>query len=183
MDISKYQRYLFVKNFNYFLPESESDDSPLATIASVLAIKLPTPNHPSLLPGINKKAVQHNGNILECNRFNLSQIIDKNRGSTMQYGSEFHPTAMLDKIFHSHRYWKRVRTNLEKGVHYNVKKLTKKKREENLRRALAYGNHKSAKDRPEACLELMEKEADLGYSACFPLEHAKNIVNRELYPV
>ena len=101
----------------------------------------------------------------------------------MQYGSEFRPTAILDKIFHSHRYWKRVRTNLEKGVHYNVKKLTKKKREENLRRALAYGNHKSAKDRPEACLELMEKDADLGYSACFPLEHTKNIVNGELYPV
>ena len=50
----------------------------------------------------------------------------------MKYGSEFRPTAILDKIFHDHRYWKRVRNNLEKGVYYNVKKLTKKKREENL---------------------------------------------------
>ena len=62
--ISKHQQNLPAKNLKYSSHISDSDDSLLSTIASVLAIKLLTPNHPSLLPGINKKAVQHNGRIL-----------------------------------------------------------------------------------------------------------------------
>ena len=162
---------------------AESDDSLLATISSILALKIPTLSHPSLLPGIDQKAVQHNGKVLEQNRFNLSQIIDKNRGTTLQYGSEFWPTPVLDKFSPKHQHWKKVKNNLEKGVHYNVKKLTRKKREENMRQALAYGNHKSAKDRPECCIKLMGNDADLAYSACFLLECDEKIVNGEVYPV
>ena len=63
----------------------------------------------------------------------------------MRYGSEFRPTEILEKIFGEHRYWDRVKRNIDMGVHYEVKKLPQKKRRKLMKEAMECGNHKSAK--------------------------------------
>ena len=102
-------------------------ESLLKTINSILNLKLPTPAHPDLKTGISSEAVAHNSKILEENNFNLKQLIDKNMHTTMRYGSEFRPTEILEKLYGEHRYWKRVKRNIDMGVHYEVKKLPQKK--------------------------------------------------------
>ena len=73
--------------------------------------------------------------------------------------------------------------NLEKGVHYDVKKLPKKKRALLLQEAIKYGNHKSAKENEALCLELAAKDATCGYGAVFPVACADKIANGEVYPL
>ena len=146
-------------------------------------MKLPTPAHPDLKTGISSEAVAHNSKILEENNFNLKQLIDKNMHTTMRYGSEFRPTEILEKLYGEHRYWKRVKRNIDMGVHYEVKKLPQKKRRKLMMEAMEYGNHKSAKENEELCVELASKDATLGYSAVFPVSCAEKIANGEIYPL
>ena len=73
--------------------------------------------------------------------------------------------------------------NLEKGVHYEVKKLPKKKREQLMADALAYDNHKSATENEDICEKMAAKDADLGYSAVFPVDCAAKIANGDVYPL
>ena len=49
--------------------------------------------------------------------------------------------------------------------------------------AMEYGNHKSAKENEELCVELASKDATLGQSAVFPVSCAEKIANGEIYPL
>ena len=52
-----------------------------------------------------------------------------------------------------------------------------------MKEAMEYGNHKSAKENEELCVELASKDATLGYSAVFPVSCAEKIANGEIYPL
>ena len=51
-----------------------------------------------------------------------------------------------------------------------------------MKEAMEYGNHKSAKETEEFCVELVSKDATLSYSAVFPVSCAEKISNSEIYP-
>ena len=85
------------------------EKSLLEAIQKTVNIKLQTPHTSQLLTGVSQETAAHNGKILASHKFNLKQLFDHNKDTILQYGLEFRPTPLINKIFWEHRYWGRVR--------------------------------------------------------------------------
>ena len=112
----------------------------------------------SVLSDISMEAAQHNGSILQD--FFLSQA-----GSTLAFGSEFHPAEQLPPLLRQHPGFNKLAEILVSGAPCRCsKEITKKERETEALAALTRGNHESAQEEPKIVEQLLSKDAVHGFA-------------------
>ena len=109
-------------------------------------------NLPSTAPALHpflfeptEEAANHNRTILQSHNNHLGDVIDSYPNSTISYGSEFRPPAVLKPFLSSHPLWPKLDSILTSGSTYSlVNERDPTARQADLDFLHEYGNHKSA---------------------------------------
>ncbi len=109
---------------------------------------IPASTAPEFMFELTSEAAERNFMILKKYNFNLATAIEAQKSSPLGYGSEFRPPNTLQKIFASHPLWQRMECLLIKGSKWPLTELSKRDRIEDLNKALQFGNHKGASQKP-----------------------------------
>ena len=155
----------------------------LATVRSIHATVCPTPTAPLFRYGVNPECAAHNDMILQSFDYDLAAALKAQRTSTAGYGSEFRPVSHLEPLLRHHKHWSHLRTQLTKGASYPRSQLNEPRRKAFLLRALKKGNHKPARDDPDACANLSSSDVSLGYTLLLPASASTKLKRAEIYPI
>ena len=79
----------------------------------------------------------------------LHQALHAQKGSPLQYGSEFKPVSILAPIFENHPTWNKMMTLLTEGSTWPLSPIDEHNRLLDIDDALTFGNHKGANQQPE----------------------------------
>eukprot|EP00957_Ditylum_brightwellii_P052606 3988982-Ditylum_brightwellii.AAC.1 len=130
-------------------------------------------------------AARKNSSLLRKYGFDMTGVIGANKGSKMEYGSEFSPVVDIGRILCHHKFWGQINASLTQGVKYPMKKPSKRERIATVQTMLEWGNHKSAKgDANKKILERLSREdMEMGFSLPLLPEVVNLIVKGEIYPM
>ena len=140
----------------------------LLEIAKVVANQTcPKFKHPTFKFKMSSASALENWNIL--NQFkNLGEALNSQRGTQLDYGSEFRDTLTLKNIFAKHPLWPRLETQLTHGTSFPLEDLDLVKRKEDVKEALDYGNHKGVSGDLDLFKSMMNNDVIHGYSLVLP---------------
>ncbi len=144
---------------------------------------IPVPTTPEFMFESTSKAAQRNFMILKKYNFDLATAIEAQKSSPLGYGSEFLPPKTLQKIFASHPLWKRMEFLLTKGSKWPLTELSERDRIEDLNKALQFGNHKGALQKPELLKKLISDNIMFGYRLVVPRGKIARLPNACLAPM
>ena len=105
----------------------------------------------------------------------LHKALHAQKGSPLQYGSEFKPVSILAPIFENHPTWNKMMTLLTEGSTWPLSPIDKHNRLLDINDALTFGNHKGANQQPELLRELINDDVTRGFALPLPLYKIKNI--------
>ncbi len=154
-----------------------------AAIESLLTAPKTTLSQPILRFDINKEAAISNLKLLRDNNYDLTKLCNFHERSSTTYGSEFKTAEMLDKLFYLHPRWTKLRSQLTSGVEFDLEELDEKIRIQDLRCAVARGNHKSASKNEEFLEKAMKKEIMKGWNLILPGDCFEEIPELILNPM
>ena len=140
----------------------------LDTIVAISQRKVPTPKPSPFAHAANADAANQNSQLIAKFDFDLQSLFDAFPNSTISPGSEFRQIEDIEKLLGTHPFWPKIQEILTKGASYTFKNLpsdTDRKQENDA--ILDYGNHASARKKPEALRKVMAKDAKYGYA--FPV--------------
>ncbi len=103
-------------------------------------------------------AAEHNKTILSIHQYNLGAFIEAHPGSSIAYGSEFHPAEQLEPLLLSHPKWPKLRQTFVHGSQYASRPRDPSHRLQDLEFFGKHGNHKSATT--EAGIKLAMQNSD-----------------------
>ena len=83
---------------------------------------------------------------MKKDRYDFTKALRREKGSIMEYGSEFREVGKLKPLMWDHKHWKIMSTIMSEGVRYSLEDLPEKTRKTYLTYMMARGNHKSAAD-------------------------------------
>jgi hypothetical protein len=104
----------------------------------------------------------------------LHQALHAQKGSPLQYGSEFKPVLMLAPIFENHPTWNKMMTLLTEGSTWPLSPIDEHNQLLDIDDALTFGNHKGANQQPELLRELINDDVTRGF---YP--HSSTLQNQE----
>ena len=156
--------------------------SPLSIIHEILAEPSPFPYPSRFQFESSDEAAEHNWKILSQDD-NLGRAITHDGQSPLKYGSEFRPTSLLQRLFHLHPLWTRLKNILDNGINYPVSPLASSLRALDLQEALEFGNHKGVKSNKKFITKLLNTDVVHGYSLILPLRVASQIPNGLIAPM
>lgn len=116
---------------------------------------------------MTQEAALENWNILQSFP-NLGKALASQKGSQLEYGSEFRDTATLHYIFAKHPLWHRLKSQLKFGTSFPLEDLSFDKRKQDVKEALEYGNHKGVANDIELFSTMMNNDVIHGYSLVLP---------------
>jgi hypothetical protein len=96
--------------------------------------------------------------ILGKYEFDLTRALEAQRGTPLEFGSEFRSTMTLAALLSRHPLWPKLVSILNKGSSYPLEPLDEELREKDLELALEYGNHKGALKNPSLLFELNKRK-------------------------
>ena len=99
------------------------------------------------------------------------------------YGSKFLPKEQLVKLFGLHPCWPRMESILTQGSLWPLEDLPEDLRAQDLKDALALGNHKGAEKHPSLLRRLVEKDVVHGYGLPFPLNKIQDLPGTVIAPM
>jgi len=112
----------------------------------------------------------------------LRQAIEAQRGSSVYFGSEFRDAETLEPLLKSHFLWPRVRSLLTNGASYPLEPIDEEERLLDVAAAVKRGNHKSAKDNPEAFSKIVSDEITRGFYLPLTTRFASSLPGAEFAP-
>ena len=177
---------------NHYLPNDPSliftnkiRRPPLATpththkIDTILAISrevVPAPLPSPFQHQTSFEAAKFNSELIERFDFDLQKLFDAHPGTTISPGSEFRPVSSIARLLCHHPFWDRIQDTLRNGASYDFKPLPPDiNRQFENDAILAYGNHASARKRPEALIKVCKKDTKFGYSFPISFDCARQI--------
>jgi hypothetical protein len=113
----------------------------------------------------------------------LTNSLEVQHDSTVGYGSEFCDVKTLLMIFWRYPNWARMSWTLTTGSEWPLKPLNKEHWQEDVNKALAFGNHKGASLQPKVLQQLVLKDVHFGYCLPLPLVKARKIPSILLAPM
>ena len=120
--------------------------------------------------------MQHNADSLKQFDFDLDKMIRHHHTTTMGYGKEFRNVEALGTIYKQHPNFARARDFLTNGVKFHLlRELTEQERKDDLRKAIEYGNHKSADTNIDEVMRLLLKDVEHGFALPLPTSMLERI--------
>ena len=144
-------------------------------IKDVLKTQCVKPESPEFKFEMTMEAAEKNFCVLSKYKKDLGKAIKAQQKSPLGYGSEFRPTEVIKKVFHSHPNWDRMEKILLYGSSWTLEDLDEEEKLSDLKEALEFGNHKGATEKPELLRELVEKDITHGYALVLPLSKITRI--------
>lgn len=146
------------------------------TISMINGVPEPIPKRPPVRFSTNEQDMLHNAALLESFQFDLDKLIRHHQHTTLGYGKEFRSVQTLETIYRRHPNFRHAREFLTNGVRFHFKReLTEEERREDLKRAIKYGNHKSAESNIEEVLRLVSKDIQHGFAMPIPTAFLEKI--------
>ena len=129
------------------------------------------------------EAAAHNWSVLKkCDR-SLSRALEAQGGSPLQPGSEFRDLSLLEPILGRHPLWPRFRSILDSGSDWALDPVSDESRLDSVIKSIGRGNHKSARDRPEALKDQVLDDVTRGFALPLPAKVAPLIPGAEVAPM
>ena len=122
---------------------------------------------------LTKEAANKNFLVLRKHSFCLQDALDAQKGTPLEYGSEFRTVDELEPLFRNHPLWSHLKKTLLHGSDWPLLDLDEETRLNDFESALARGNHKGAQKKPELLFDLINKDVVHGY--CLPVPLSKLI--------
>jgi hypothetical protein len=164
---------------NHFQPPPDF----LIRLRRVAQTPVPTPQAPSLIFDTAPSAPAHNAKQLADAEFDLSQLLNQNRHTTLHFGSEFRRLDQLEDVLGGHPLFAQLRTILTNGMDYRFKtELSETDCLLELTQMHERGNHKSSKAEPAIVNPLLLKDVTHGFSIPIPPHIVPLIVGALVQP-
>jgi hypothetical protein len=113
----------------------------------------------------SEDSLEFNTRLFEQYDFDFKKLLAGNRGTTINFRSEFRPLASLKRIFGRHTNFEFFAHIITKGMSYVfTRELTEEERTTELAANIERGNHKSANDAPTEVIHLLGKDIKHGFS-------------------
>ena len=100
----------------------------LVRIRELLETDSVCPSKTSLVFSLDKKAAENNDRVLEECDFDIDKLIEKFKGSHLDYGSEFRDPEALEKVLGKHPNWPRVKHYLWHGIPCPLEDISEEER-------------------------------------------------------
>ena len=154
------------------------------TIVSICNSTVPTPKASPFCHDNSLEAAKTNAALIADFEFDLQRLFDAHPGTTISPGSEFRPLDSIALLLQHHPFWEKIKHTLTKGASYDFKPLPpdSARKQEN-EAILDYGNHASARKRPEALIKVCKKDSRFGYSFPITFACARNLRNGRAGPL
>lgn len=104
-----------------------------------------------------KEAAIHNGKILESCNFNYEEVLTKQKGTNIHYGSEFRKVDSLNSLFQHHKDWTRLKSFLLNGTDTSFLPIEETKLKDDCTENIRRGNHQSSSRSSEE-IEFVNKQ-------------------------
>ena len=103
----------------------------------------------------SREAAKFYTKLLKKHKCDLEIALNKEKGTMLEPGSEFHKADTIEQLFHSHELWPKMKEIVQHGITYHLDSLTEEERSKDLEHMIARGNHKSASS-PENLRSLLD---------------------------
>jgi hypothetical protein len=176
---------------NLFLPEpvvgpDDSFPTPgwfLHELQIIADSPCPVPAKPDIQFEVSMLAAQHNANLLQEFDYDIAKLLDKQRGTTLDFGSEFRPASKLKPLLGRHPNFAELEEVLTNGMPYRYAiELDETRRQKELKAQIERGNHKSAQANPEQVGKLLSKDVAHGFAMVVPTEMVPLIPDAMVQP-
>jgi hypothetical protein len=140
-------------------------DQMLANIKAVADSPVKTPKPSKVHFRLSPDALDENSRILELHDFDLALLMDSEKDSTLDYGSEFRPLDQLELVIGNHPGFPELKNILSQGMSYRFsEELSDDERVAELNAILQRGNHKSTCNNEAEAKALLAKDVTHGFS-------------------
>ena len=156
----------------------------LDTLVSICERKVPTPNPSPFTHLTSMDSAISNSEWIAKFDFDLQALFDAHPKSTISPGSEFRAVEDIKRILGEHPFWDKIDEILTEGARYTFKTIPSevaRKRENDA--ILEYGNHSSARKKPEALRKVMAKDSKFGYACPITFDCARKLKNGRAGPL
>ena len=127
-------------------PYSGRSRSPLLSSIDWILQQPPRTIHaPPFSFGTTSEDISKNLNILREYDMSLTKLLAAQPFSPCSFGSEFRDVTSLEKIYHCHPKWDRLKDIVQNGADYPMIELDHTTRQQDLQQGLTRGNHPGAK--------------------------------------
>jgi hypothetical protein len=147
----------------------------LYIIADIQETESPPPLPPLFTFELSKEATQMNFCILKCFNMDVEQALKAQVDSPLGYGLEFKKAKTLQPLLHHHPNWARFELLLNKVLNWPLDPISKAAREQDVIKALEFGNHKEATNSPTLLHNLIMNNILYGFAVAFPLDKMTKI--------
>ena len=129
------------------------------------------------------EAASHNWSVLKKHDRSLSRALEAQGGSPLQPGSEFRDLSLLEPTLGRHPLWPRFRSILDSGSDWALDPVSDESRLDSVTKNIGRGNHKSARDRPEALKDQVLDDVTRGFALPLPAKVAPLVPGAEVAPM
>ena len=148
----------------------------IETILNICNEQVPAPRPSPFRHQTTADAAEFNSKLIASFGFDLQRLFDAYPGTTISPGSEFRPLGSIAQLLRYHPFWNKIQDTLKNGASYDFKPLPPDiNRQFENDAILAYGNHASARQRPEALIKVCKKDTKFGYSFPISFDCARQI--------
>jgi hypothetical protein len=152
-------------------------------LREVAQAQVPTPKAPNVQFATDASSLEQNRATLELYDYNLGALFAANKGTTLDYGSEFRPIDQLRKVLGGHPLFPELTEILSNGMDYRYsEELTEDERMAEVSQMTERGNHQSAENEPERVKLLLGKDVTHGFSLPVPLATIPSIPGALVQP-
>jgi hypothetical protein len=142
----------------------------IGEVKRILGTEAAVPRAPDFEFKMNSESAEKNFLFLSDHDLDLSKALLAQKGSPLDYGSEFKPVGVLKPLFRHHPNWCRMEKILKEGSEWPMEDISPRDRTSDLKEALSFGNHKGASNNKELLKKLVEKDILHGYGLVLPLD-------------
>ena len=129
----------------------------IGEVKRILGTEVAVPRAPEFEFKMNSESAEKNFLFLSDHDLDLSKALLAQKGSPLDYGSEFKPVGVLKPLFRHHPNWCRMEKILKEGSEWPMEDISPRDRTSDLKEALSFGNHKGASNNKELLKNLVEK--------------------------
>lgn len=155
----------------------------MGVIKTIIESKPPKLKKPIFKFELTREAALKNYLVLLKNNRDLGLALDTQQDTPLGYGSEFRKVPVLEPLLCNHPNWARLKGILTSGSTWELEDISEEERMSDLNEALARGNHKGAKQKPDKLMKLVQKDVDYAFGLVIPLEKITTIPGICLAPV
>jgi hypothetical protein len=123
------------------------------------------PSKPAFEFGVSIDSIDHNTKLLEECMWDLDEALKRQKGSTVDHGSEFRSVDHLRRVVGGHPNFEFLEGMFQKGFEYHLtRELSEDERAEEFKAQFSRGNHRAATENGEAVRALLEGDVKHGFA-------------------